>query len=203
MLQETFDFLFPLFFLIFCRILTVITTHLIYFSVLPVRNCHSPGFTLLFSLSKFFLHSSQSLISVFFLFNYTGRGNPRQHTAAPHDHNPSLMLWPKLSFVDEHCCGAAAPFTDPHTTAINLQKRQSVVLSGPPLKILINRSDLLNFPPSHLCCKLFFELIISKKTWRLTRAKIFPSFFLSNTIPKYSPVWTFHVKITHCVIFEL
>lgn len=112
----------------------------------------------------------------YLLSSYTGRGNPRLLTAAPCDHHPSLMLWPKLSSAEEHCWCSAAPFPDPHTTAINLQKRQSVVLSGLPLMVPINRTDQLNFPPSHLSSKFFFELIISKKTKCLTRAKIFASY---------------------------
>lgn len=97
------------------------------------------------------------LVQYLFLSSYTGRGNPNLLTAASHDHSPSLMLWPKLSSAEEYCCGSAAPFTDPLTSAINLQKGQSVVLLGPSLKVRINRSDQLYFPPSHLCCKLFFE----------------------------------------------
>lgn len=54
------------------------------------------------------------LVQYFLLSSYPGRGNPRLLTAAFHDHHPSLMFWPKLSSAEEHCCGSAAPFTDPH-----------------------------------------------------------------------------------------
>lgn len=116
------------------------------------------------------------LVQYLFLFSYTGRGNPRLLTAAARDHHPSLMLWPKLPSAEERCCCSAAPFPDPHTSAINLQERQSVVLLGLPLMVPINRSNQLSIPPSQLSCKFFFELIISKKTKCLTRAKIFDSY---------------------------
>lgn len=155
------------------------------------------------TLRSFFIALSL-LVQYLFLSSCTGRGNPRLLTAAPHDHHPSLMLWPKLSPAEEHCYGSSAPFMDPHTSAINLQKVRvwscQVFLSWYPL---IGQINLIFF--------LFISAVSSSLSWLFQRKQNvwqewrFQPLFLSNTliIPKYFPVCTTHVKITHCVIFKL